>query len=259
MARERTAAKEKPRKREKKVSDDKVIKKGKQKKRVATPVDSSDDESTGGAAVDVESSEDTPMGGSLGPVETKSKDDKKTKKEKKLKKETQAEAEAEANDDTAEGGAMLFSIDTNPTPVDLTAVKTITAEDEKDGKIAKEKGPTQTQPPSGLTRVARRRIMMIERQRELIKGKMGIPADSQEKDNEVQEKLDEWIKAFDEKNEVRMEKKNRRKAKEQTRLKNKRGKVLTGRKLKEREKQIKSAEKKAAKKAAKKSGISATN
>lgn len=52
-----------------------------------------------------------------------------------------------------------------------------------------------------------------------------------------------------------VEKKRIRKAKEQARLKNKRGKVLTGRKLKEREKQLKKSEKKASKKG----GISATN
>jgi hypothetical protein len=49
-----------------------------------------------------------------------------------------------------------------------------------------------------------------------------------------------------------VEKHRIRKAKEATRLKNKRGKVLTGRKLKGRERQIKTIEKKATKK----SGIS---
>lgn len=52
-----------------------------------------------------------------------------------------------------------------------------------------------------------------------------------------------------------VEKKRIRKAKEQARLKNKRGKVLTGRKLKDREKQLKKSEKKAFRKG----GISATN
>jgi hypothetical protein len=56
MAKERAVEKDKSRKREKKVSDDKVTKTKKQKKkRAATPSDaSSDDESTGGVSVNAE-------------------------------------------------------------------------------------------------------------------------------------------------------------------------------------------------------------
>ncbi|TGJ83421.1 hypothetical protein E0Z10_g5324 [Xylaria hypoxylon] len=251
MAKER-ATKEKPRKREKKISDDKVTKSGKQKRRAATPSGTSDEESEGGASVDVESPEGASIVDSSNLEKAESRADKKTKKEKKPKKENQAEVEAD--DDTADGGAMLFSIDTNPTPVNLAAVKTEVANESSDGD-EEEDGPKKTKAPSGLNRATRRRIKLIERQRDLIKKKMGIPEGSQEGADEVQKELDKWIEATDGRIAVRMEKKIIRKTKEQARLKTKRGKVLTGRALKEREKQIKKAEKKTTKK----SGISATN
>ncbi|GAP84188.1 hypothetical protein SAMD00023353_0600220 [Rosellinia necatrix] len=243
MAKERTK-KEKARSREKKVSDDKVTKTRKQKKPAATTSDVSDDESMGGVPVEVESSDPMRL------EETESSADKKnTEKSKKSKKKNQAETDGD--DGPADGGAMLFSIDTNPTPVDLAAVKTV--------EVETEENPDKTKPPKGLNRQARRRIKLIEKQRELIKKKMGIPEGSLEQADEVQSALDKWIADLDSKTDARLEKKKARKAKEQARLKNKRGKLLTGRKLKEREKQLKGAEKKAAKKAAKNTGISGNN
>lgn len=225
MAKERaTEKKKKSSKREKKVSDDKVTKKRKHKKRAETPSDTSDDESTGGGSLDVESvgshpfslvefrnslinpnicaqQEDTPMVDPPKPEGTASVDDKKVKKEKKAKKskkEKQPEAVAEADDDDAtDGGALLFSIDTNPTPVDLATVKTESATGGQDDESTEEDGPKKTKPPSGLNRQARRRIRMIEDQREAIRKKMGIPEGSQDKAEEVQNELDKWTENLD--------------------------------------------------------------
>ncbi|KAI3323202.1 hypothetical protein HD806DRAFT_544570 [Xylariaceae sp. AK1471] len=274
MAKERAAEKDKSRKREKKVSDDKVTKK-KEKKRAATPSDtSSDDESTGGVSVNTEAAsspahcplpvillqndgtvpnvcvqlEDTPMVDSAEKEETEPKSDKKAKREKKAKKAKKEEAAQngiDADADTTDGGAMLFSIDTNPTPVDLAAVPTVAAKEDSDDEDVKKKGPKKLEHPSGLNRAERRRTKMIEKQRGIIRQKMGIPEGSSEKADEVQKNLDKWIAILDGKNEIRLEKKRVRKLKEASRLKNRRGKVLTGRKLKEREKQIRRSEKKA--------------
>ncbi|KAI0408087.1 hypothetical protein F4802DRAFT_449251 [Xylaria palmicola] len=225
MAKGRAVAKETSR-REKRVSDDKVVKKGRSKKRAATPTDESDDGPTGGASVDIEPSD---------LDETKPSSSKTTKKEKL------AEEAAEADDDTNEGGAMLFSIDTNPTPVDLGTVKT----------SADESSHRTTMPPTGPNRAARRRTKLIERQRLLIMQKMGIPEGSQEQADKVQKELDKWTETMDTRTQERLEKKKALKAKEQARMKNKRGKALTGRKLNEQRKQIRKAGKNAANKAAK--------
>ncbi|KAK5631195.1 hypothetical protein RRF57_006910 [Xylaria bambusicola] len=244
MAKERVVKKE--RKRDKKVSDDKVTKSGKQKRRAEPLSDTSDEDSDGGASVDVKSSEETPAVESPEPEITKPKSDKKTKKEKKSKKKTQAGAEAD--DDNTEGGAMLFSVDTNPTPVDLATVKTSVLKKGSSGWDA-------IAAPSGMNRQARRRIQIIELQREVIKKKKGIPEGSREREDEVQKELDSWTENLDRKISVRLEKKKARKAKEKARLRSRHGKFLIGRKLKEHQRETKKAEKKASKK----TGISQVN
>ncbi|KAI1074146.1 hypothetical protein F5B20DRAFT_586582 [Whalleya microplaca] len=148
----------------------------------------------------------------------------------------------------AEEAAPLFAIDTNPTPVDpdsLVAPEPMDVdEDERKGKG---KAYIKTKPPSGLNREARRRIKLIERQREAIQKKLGVPEGSNEKAADVQALLDEWTVGYDDKHAIRVEKKHQRKEKEAARLRNRRGKILTGRKLKERQKQLDKRQKKEAK------------
>lgn len=115
--------------------------------------------------------------------------------------------------------------------------------------------PSQIPPPSGMNRQARRRIRMIETQREKIRKELGVPVGSSDKADEVQEQLDKWVVDFDGKAAIRMEKKRKRKEREANRIKSKRGKLLTGRRLKERKKQLDKVEKKASKK----QGLSAVN
>lgn len=122
---------------------------------------------------------------------------KEAKRDKKTKKETQAKAEAD--DDTAEGGALLFSIDTNPTPINLAAVRTAVGNNGDEEQT----GPKPTYSSVEMNRQARRRIKMIEKQREIIKQKKGIPEGSWEREDEVQRDLDRWTETLDRRTAVR--------------------------------------------------------
>ncbi|KAI0166840.1 hypothetical protein GGR52DRAFT_574804 [Hypoxylon sp. FL1284] len=144
--------------------------------------------------------------------------------------------------DDADEGAPLFAIDVNPSAVvprvqaeRPVSMNTINDEDEH---------PTKTQPPSGLNRQARRRIRMIEERRDLIRTKLGVADGSTDKADEVQAQLDKWVADFDAKGAARLEKRRMRKAKEAARIRNKRGKLLTGRRLTERKKSLQKMEKK---------------
>jgi hypothetical protein len=138
--------------------------------------------------------------------ETGPRSSKTAKNEKKAKKpkggvETHEGTDADA--DTANGGAMLFAIDTKPTLVDLASIPTVVATEHSDDKDVKKKKPKKKQPPSGRNRAERRRIKMIEKQREVIRQKMGIPEGSSERADEVQKQLDKWTEALDAKNAIR--------------------------------------------------------
>lgn len=56
-------------------------------------------------------------------------------------------------------------------------------------------------------------------------------------------KLDEWVTTMDGKTAARMDKKRQRREKNAAKLRNRRGKILTGERLKERQKSLKKAEK----------------
>ncbi|KAI1449952.1 hypothetical protein F5Y02DRAFT_413633 [Annulohypoxylon stygium] len=198
-----------------------------------------------------------------GPVKPK-----KEKKEKKPKKEKKSKKEDKSNEPTGEeqkyttsfndfklplrpvskdskysndgSGAPLFAIDTNPTHVDVESLETIP---EKTPKPEKSKSDGHHAPPSGLNRDARRRIRMIEERRQLIRKKLGIPEGVTDRDEEVQVKLDEWVTTMDGKTAARMDKKRQRREKNAAKLRNRRGKILTGERLKERQKSLKKAEK----------------
>ncbi|KAF3068922.1 hypothetical protein GL218_08134 [Daldinia childiae] len=272
MAKERV---EKPHKKaekpEKKVSKDKVKKQKKEKsKRVETPEDS-DNESR--------KLEDTPVAAE----ESSAESEVKPKKEKKSKKAALEKAVAESasngtklpvrptvkdsdsssdssdDDDDDDNGPALFTIDTKPTPIDPNSIpqKAYAAdEDDKmslsDGDGGESKGPKKMKPPTGLNRQARRRIRIIEKQREKIAKELGGATAAAD---EVQAKLDKWVEDYDSKAAARIEKKQRRKDKEAARIRNKKGKLLTGRRLKERKKVLDKMDKKASKR----QGLSAQN
>ncbi|KAI1332025.1 hypothetical protein F5Y16DRAFT_358346 [Xylariaceae sp. FL0255] len=267
MAKEKAMKKEKSHRQEK-VARDAVTKSKKAKKdkkektRAQTPSDESDSEAGGAAAVKAESPSlsavDAEVEDDLESSTEKKKKSKRDKKEKKVKKQKVEENGTDGNDDAepAVDSGLLFSLDTNPTPVDLATIPSKEESARAQKKEHKAKNSAFTLPPSGLNRLARRRIKLIERQRAVIKKKMGIPPDSQDQAEEVQAAVDAWTEDFDGKTAIRLEKKSLRKAKESARLRNKNGKVLAGRRLKEKEKHLRKMDKKAEKKAAKLKGIS---
>ncbi|KAI1776356.1 hypothetical protein F4818DRAFT_413888 [Hypoxylon cercidicola] len=286
MAKERAdkPPKEKAEKAEKKVSMDKVKKHKKDKKPKS-------EESLVTSSVDVDLGEldTTPVESlpeSLAAASTIQYKDKKEKrrkerKQKRVEKENlkgksrkaaieAAIAEGASNDNTpntveqpvqstskssddesdADEGAPLFAIDVNPGHVVPKVLEekpepTDTAEDEQ-------RGPKKTKPPSGLNRQERRRIRQIEEQREKIQNKLGMVPGGPDKTDEVNALLEKWVTDFDNKAAMREEKRRMRKAKEAARIRNKRGKVLTGRRLTERKKELQKMEKNA-----KRQGLSA--
>ncbi|KAI1765961.1 hypothetical protein GGR53DRAFT_488276 [Hypoxylon sp. FL1150] len=269
MAKERA---DKPRKEkaEKKVSQDKVKKHKKDKKpKLEDDAEISIVNVTTGedSAAQVVSSAESPTTASK-PQQQDKKEKKQKKAEKELKKKskkgaieaaieegastsksvelpvrptskgsdgsTDSDADSDA-DSTANGGAPLFTIDVEP-----SAVVPQVREEQPKRKDTDERtrGPPQMEPPSGLNRQERRRIRMIEEQREKIQKKLGVAPGSTDKADEVQQQLDKWVTDFDGKSAIRAEKRKARKAKEAARIRNKRGKALTGRRLVERKKEL---------------------
>ncbi|KAI0852399.1 hypothetical protein F5Y00DRAFT_228045 [Daldinia vernicosa] len=257
---------------EKKVSKDKVKKQKKEKKskRVDTPEESDNE------FVKIE---DTPAAAEKSSAESvsevKPKKEKKEKKSKKaaleeavadrasngaklparpISKDSDSDSDSDSSDDD-DNGAALFAIDTKPTPIDPNSIpqKANDAADEDDEMSldGESKGPSKMKPPTGLNRQARRRIRLIEKQREKIAKDLGAGAGA----DEVQAKLDKWVEDYDSKAAARLEKKQRRKEKEAARIRNKKGKLLTGRRLKERKKVLDKMDKKASKR----QGLSAQN
>lgn len=266
---------------EKKVSKDKVKKQKKEKKskRAETPEDSNNEPSKledTPAAAEEPSAESVPE---VKPKKEKKRSDEKAekskKKEKKSKKAALEEAVADSASNSTElpvrpiskdsdpdssdndnNGPALFTIDTKPTPIDPSSIpqKAVDAADEDDEMALSDgesKGPSKMKPPTGLNRQARRRIRMIEQQREKIAKELGADAGP----DEVQAKLDRWVEDYDGKAAARIDKKKRRKDKEAARIRNKKGKLLTGRRLKERKKVLDKMDKKASKR----QGLSAQN
>ncbi|KAI2621671.1 hypothetical protein GGR54DRAFT_599310 [Hypoxylon sp. NC1633] len=194
----------------------------------------------------------------------KDKKDKEDKKHKKDKKSKKAAIEALLTEDTSnksslpvrpasqssvpDGGASLFAIDTNPTPIDPNSLaeRADTMDNDKDGD---KNGLKDMPPPSGLSREERRRIKLIERERTKIQKKMGIPPGSLEKADEVQKLLDKWTAKYDDKTVIRKEKTRIRNEKKALRIRKKGGgKFLAGKALKLRLKGNREKKKKAGKK-----------
>ncbi|KAI1342125.1 hypothetical protein F5Y15DRAFT_332672 [Xylariaceae sp. FL0016] len=251
MAKERATSLEKASKAEKKLSKDRVHKKDKKEKtpkhskREATP-GSPENESTSDA--DDQPVEDVAIPDTvpLDEVEKKHKKERKSKKDKKVKKSKEdaiEEAVAETKDDEE---PQLFAIDVKPTKVDLDSIQIQGPEDENEN--SEDQATFKSQPPSGMNRAARRRIQLIERQREKIQKKLGVEPGPEDQNEEVRTELAKWIEDQDGKTAMRMERKRIRKEKGAAKVKNKRGKILTGSKLKERTRQLTKMEKKAVKK-----------
>ncbi len=178
-------------------------------------------------------------------------DESGERKAKKLKKQMMANAQAADGPSTkpaAENVGALFVIDTQPTKVDLSALKPAESEDGDEAMPTLE----QRTAPSGLNRATRRRLMFIDRQRVVIRKKIlkdeELKEGSDEFDQRIEAKLEAWIKDTDEKALLRDLKKKERKAKDAQRLRNKHGKILTGRRLKRKEKDIKVQERSKARK-----------
>lgn len=170
------------------------------------------------------------------------------KRTEKLKPKAGTEAKAQAKAAAAalatatasDGDPAPFVLDTKSTPVSWEAVPApSTAKGEEDPTAA------AGEPAEGLNRVARRRLKLIARQREIIQKRLGVPVGSTEPNLIVDLALAEWTTITDERTAERLAKKKARKAKAAQRLRNKRSKLLKGRVMKEREKQLRKAERRA--------------
>lgn len=87
-----------------------------------------------------------------------------------------------------------------------------------------------------MNRRARRRLQLIGKQREALRKSMNLGPD--DNSAELQAALDKWIQDTDGKAEVRDTKKKQRKERDAQRLRTRKGKLLKGRKLKERKKAL---------------------
>lgn len=159
----------------------------------------------------------------------------------------------------------MFTIDTKPTPVNRKAAapsessSSSDSDSDSDSSSDEEeaKGSKPTEPQANgngavpLNRTQRRRLQLIGRQREIIRKSLDIAPGSNEKAAELEAALAQWTQKYDDKAAIRTEKKAKRKEKDALKLRNKRGKLLKGRRLRERTKQVNKMEKKAVKKGAK--------
>ncbi|KAI1466328.1 uncharacterized protein F4812DRAFT_460603 [Daldinia caldariorum] len=240
MAKERAAKlhtkAEKPEKKhEKKVSKDKVKKHKKEEKKtkpVNVPEELEDEPSKleDTSAVVEESSaepepEVKPKKEKKAKKQSEEKVEKSKKKEEEKSKKAAAKEEAVAESDEEDNGAPLFAIDTEPTPIDPKSIpeKAGAADDDN---MHREKGGKQKEEEKGLNRQARRRLRLIERQRDFIHKQLGVAVGSSERADEVQALLDRWVKDYDAKARARAAKKELRTAKNVARIRKKRDMML---------------------------------
>ncbi|KAI8961555.1 hypothetical protein F5Y11DRAFT_223721 [Daldinia sp. FL1419] len=260
LAKERAAnAQKKAEKPEKKISTEKV-KKSKAEGNLTYENKSKDAEDESSGLEDTSALAEEPL--VEDELEVTLKKEKKEKKEMKEKTEEQFEKKLnkkalleEIIRRDEEEDAPFFAIGTNPTPVNLSTIpqNDAAATSEGTNEAHNGNGLSQTEPPSGVNRKIRRRLRLIEEQREKIRNLMEENASEEQ----VQAKLDKWVKQWDEKSAAREQRKEERKEQERARIRSKKGKLLTGRRLRERKKQIESVEKKRKKMASKWQGMSA--
>ncbi|KAH0431246.1 hypothetical protein CcaCcLH18_07271 [Colletotrichum camelliae] len=191
------------------------------------------------------------------PAKTEEKPKKKSRSRKsKSAEETEVPTEPSAapapvsapessNAPEAEAEPLPFIIDVNPTK--HTAAHEDTANpsaSERDTSVAPSTIAPSTVNGDGLNRAARRRLMQIDRHRISIRKELGISADSDERQDEVETLLAAWIKLFDEKVDAR---KSKKLARQQSRVKGKgKGKQQGGRNDNVKQKQIKKQKQKGA-------------
>ncbi|KAI8256956.1 hypothetical protein K4K58_004541 [Colletotrichum sp. SAR11_239] len=192
------------------------------------------------------------------PAKTEEKPKKKrgSRKSKSAAEETEAPAEPStapapapapesSNVPEAEAAPLPFIIDVNPTKHTTAHEDTPNpSASERDTSVAPSTIAPSTVNGDGLNRAARRRLMQIDRHRISIRKELGIPADSDERQDEVETLLAAWIKLFDEKVDAR---KSKKLARQQSRVKGKgKGKHQGGRNDNVKQKQIKKQKQKGA-------------
>jgi hypothetical protein len=138
----------------------------------------------------------------------------------------------------------MFTVDTKPTKAGSKAPEATAGsveEKEESAEAGAEGG-------SKMNRRARRRLQLIGKQREALRKSMNLGPD--DNSAELEAALDKWIKETDGKAAVRDKKKQARKETDAARLRTRKGKLLKGRKLKERKKIVDKMERREKKKAA---------
>lgn len=158
-------------------------------------------------------------------VETEAQRKKRKKTEKRNAKRAQerqlakqAAAEALARS-TPPDGSDISMTDAESTPAKLERLKPASEdEDMEDGGAPLPRRETgYTAPPSGVNRAIRRRFMLIEREKTKIKKDLGVLEGSDEKADEVNQRLDEFIERLDAKTAERDINKKERKRREAAR------------------------------------------
>ncbi|KAI2641642.1 hypothetical protein GGS26DRAFT_586035 [Hypomontagnella submonticulosa] len=148
-----------------------------------------------------------------------------------------------SNGSEADGGAPLLTIDVQPSKVDpkaitekavANAIDADRAENEEERRV-----PGYDEPPGKLNRRVRRRIELIERQRERIQKMVGVTVGSSEKADEVQARLDRWVEEYYLQASINKQKKRQLNAKQE----NARLKSMGRQRRKEAKKEIRMAKK----------------
>ncbi|KAF9881343.1 hypothetical protein CkaCkLH20_01493 [Colletotrichum karsti] len=197
------------------------------------------------------------------PAAAKSEKKSKKKSDKKStpKKSETADVETDAPAATSESAAPVA--ESLPFVIDVKPSKPAVADTDSDSHSNSERGgsvaPSTANGGDGLNRAARRRLMQIEKHRGMIKKDLGIPAESDERQDEVDSLLAVWTAKFDEKAEIRAAKKVAKKEEIKKRGKGKgKGKGKQGRNSNDNPKQMKKQKQKQALRARQEAG-SGTN
>lgn len=149
---------------------------------------------------------------------TPAKPEKKSKKKNPDKKSTpkksqQVEDEVETEAPTAAPESAAPAAESEPLPlvIDVQPSEPAVVDTDTGNQSASERctsvAPSTVNAGEGLNRAARRRLMQIEKHRAVIKKDLGIPAESNERQEEVDNLLAAWTTRFDEKAQGRLAKK----------------------------------------------------
>lgn len=158
---------------------------------------------------------------------SKKKDDKRAARHSELAEKAEkagidvTEAQEPADDED------IFMVDVNPTPANREKLHAQSEDEDMEdgGALLPEMQMGYTAPPSGKNRAIRRRLQLVERERERLQKKLGVKDGSEENAEKVQQLLDKFIENYDTKAEQREIRKDERKRKEAIRLRSRRGKA----------------------------------